>query len=256
MFALVTTVTRSLPVRRAWSKGGADYSFGPGRRDDSKVDGYVVRYVDALASKRIQVFSVFTKECPVDALRRHSHRPHVGEQIESLSHTHVCRFEIRPLVAFFRGGRRSLERDVAGLDLRQNVVGDRLHMGRAVLDRQPFDVSEFDFVCGHFVGQQFFENLAANLSDRRSDAVTTDDADHHGTNRSVVHGCALVLYRVDPGDLLVDDCCKVVFGVVNCRLAYHSGSSMKSRFADCFEFARQRRIRLIALIATYVACRG
>jgi len=57
-------------------------------------------------------------------------------------------------------------------DLGQDVVGNRLQAGRAVLDGQPFDIADHDLAALDLLLEHELEDAAGFLGDIRANAVT------------------------------------------------------------------------------------
>ena len=154
-----------------------DDALGARGRDDAEVDGEVVGDIDALTADGVEVLGVLAEEGPVDVFGRDANGPDVGEEVERLPHADVRRLDVGPAVALFRGVRGALDGDVAFLDRFEHVVGDRLHLGGAVLDGESLDVAELDLAVRDLVTEEIFEHTPGLLADGRADAVAADHAD-------------------------------------------------------------------------------
>ena len=154
-----------------------DDALGSRGRDDAEVDGEVVGDVDALAADGVEVLGVLAEEGPVDVLGRDSDGPDVGEEVEGLPHADVCRLDVGPAVALFRGVRGALDGYVALLDRFEHVVGDGLHLGGAVLDGESLDVAELDLAVRNLIAEEVFEHTPGLLADARAYPVPADHAD-------------------------------------------------------------------------------
>ena len=129
--------------------------------------------INTAAAQNVLTFGVLTEEHPIDVLFRDGHRTAVCVQIQFPAHGNVCRFH----GAAVRGSGGSLQNDVAGLDLRQHVIGDCLAACHTVLDGQTFDLLDDDRSGGNFIGQHLLQNTRCLSGDDGADAVTVHDTD-------------------------------------------------------------------------------
>lgn len=99
--------------------------------------------------------SVFSREeHPVDVLFGDTHGTAVGVQIQLPAHGHVGALHF----AAHGGGGGAFQQHVAGLDLRQNVVGNGLAAGHAVLNGQSLDLPDNDGTRRDLLRQQLFQH--------------------------------------------------------------------------------------------------
>ena len=183
MFALVTIETRSLWFFLIRKARDAVRALCGG---DAEVDGEVVGDIHALASDGVGALGVLTEESPVDALVRNLDRADIREEVESLAHRDVRGLDVRPRIARLRGSGRTLEDNVAALELFEHVVGDSLVRLDAVFDGQSVDDLEFNLARLNFIVEQIFENSCGFLGDDRTDAVAAADADRDDRELIVV----------------------------------------------------------------------
>ena len=153
---------------------------------DAEINGEVVGDIDALASDGVAALGVLAEEGPVDALVRNLDRADIREKVERLAHRDVRGLDVRPRIAGARSGGRTLEDNVAALQLFHDVVRNSLHAGDTVLDRETVDDLELHLAGLHLIGEEVFEDVLRRLGDDRSDAVAAADADRDDRELIVV----------------------------------------------------------------------
>ena len=92
----------------------------------------------------------------------------------------------------------ALQDHVAALDGGEDVVGDGLTLGLAVLDGQTLDLLQDDAACGDLVGQELLQNTGGVGGDVGADAVAVDDADG-----DALLGGEIGLFSVHIGDTVL-----------------------------------------------------
>lgn len=181
-----------------------------------EVEREVVGNIDAHRADGVCALGVLAEESPVNALLGNLDGAEVRKQIESLSHRNVCALDVRPRIARLRGSGRTLEDNVAALELLEHVVGDSLVRLDAVFDGQSVDDLEFNLACLYFIVEQIFENSCGFLGDDRTDAVAAADADDDLVERLEVDEIALSLYFVRTVALSADESLKFSTAFLTC----------------------------------------
>ena len=154
----------------------------------------------------------------------------VREEVERLAQPHVRRLDVRPSVALLRSVRRPLDGDVAFLDGGEDVVGDGLHLGRAVLDGESVDVAEFEPSTFDLAAQQVFEHPMCLRAYRRTDAVPSDHTHNDGGNRGVVDPIPLALEAFDAFELLSEHRLEAPMRQLNYTFVYQVLCSSRFNF--------------------------
>ena len=127
----------------------------------------------APAAQNVLALGILPEEHPVDVLFGDTHGTAVGVQIQLPAHGHVGALHF----AAHGGGGGAFQQHVAGLDLRQNVVGNGLAAGHAVLNGQALDLLDNNGTGCNFFRQQLFQHTGGLRRDDGADAVAVNDAD-------------------------------------------------------------------------------
>ena len=174
-----------------------------------EVDGNVIVDIDTSVAQRVFAFCILSEEHPVNALLRDHDRSDVGEQIQFLTELDVGALDVRQVVALARGHGRSLQEQVALLDLREHIVRNGLQFFHSVLDGQTLDRTDLDFACLDLFSQQLVQDLSAGIHDDRADAVAIDRSDHNFIHRSKIRSGRCILHSLDSRQLILHDLFKM-----------------------------------------------
>ena len=144
-----------------------------------------------MASDCVASLGVLAEEGPIYSLIGHLNGADVCKEVELFSHSHVCAFDIRPRVTGAGRGGRSLEDHMAGLELREHIVGDRFSYRGAVFYGKSVDHLELDLSRCNTVGEKLLENGLRRFCYDRTDSVAAAYADHNLVKLIVIHkvGC-------------------------------------------------------------------
>ena len=153
-------------------KGGSGNPAGTQIGRDLKVHRHAGQ-LHAPAAQNVLALGILPEEHPVDVLFGDTHGTAVGIQIQLPAHGHVGTLHL----ATHGGGGGAFQQHVAGLDLRQNVIGDGLPTGHAVLNGQPLDLLDDDGTRRNFLRQQLFQHPGGLRRDDGADAVAVNNAD-------------------------------------------------------------------------------
>ena len=110
-------------------KGCTGNTAGTGIGGDLEIHSHSGQFYTT-AAQNILTLRIFPEEHPVDVLLRDAYRTAVGIQIQLPAHGHVSGFHS----AAVRCGGGAFQQNIAGFDLRQNIVRDSLAACHTVLD--------------------------------------------------------------------------------------------------------------------------
>ncbi len=114
------------------------------------------------------------------------------------------------------------------MQLGNDVVWERFHLRRAVLDGQAFDGLEFDLAALYLGLQDVFQHPHGLTGDERPDAIAAANADTDVGGGLVVEPVRFVLESLDSIELFLDQGANVVTGAVKGGLINHSSTSLSS----------------------------
>ena len=156
-------------------KSGSCDTLGTGIGGHLEVNGHTGQ-VNTTAAQNVLTLGILTEEHPIDVLLRDGHGTAVGVKIQLPAHGDVCRLH----GAAVGGGGGSLQDDVTGLDLCQNVIRDCLATCHTVLDGQTFDLLDDNGTGGNFIRQNLLQDTGCLGGDDGADAVAVHDTDGNG----------------------------------------------------------------------------
>ena len=109
-----------------------------------EVNCQIIIDLNALVAPDVLTLNVLTEEGPVDVLIRNLDRADCCEQLQATAQQAVCGYQVRPRLTGTRGNHRSLDEDVAFLDLFKYLVRKALQLCGTVLNGHALDLTDLN----------------------------------------------------------------------------------------------------------------